>query len=97
MGEQMFTMKNQVFSWPSVVNDLFKVLTKKFVKDSASQFENFHVNFHKLYALFSMRLSQLGMLSQILLKMGSENAHGCTQNAEKGFSFCGPFRVIPQR
>jgi hypothetical protein len=45
---------------PSVVNDdLVKVLTKIFVKDGASQFQNFHVNFHKYHALFSMRLLQL--------------------------------------
>jgi hypothetical protein len=42
---------------PSVV---LKMLTKKFVKDGTSQFQNFHVNFHKFYALFFMRLSQLG-------------------------------------
>jgi hypothetical protein len=35
------------------------MLTKKFVKDGASQFQNYHVNFHKFQALFSMKLSQL--------------------------------------
>jgi hypothetical protein len=39
---------------------LLKVLTKKFVKDGASQFQNFRVNFHKFHALFSTRLSQVG-------------------------------------
>jgi hypothetical protein len=39
---------------------LFKMLTKKFVKDGASKFQNFHVNFHKFHALFSTRLSLLG-------------------------------------
>jgi hypothetical protein len=29
----------------------FKVLTKKFVKDGASQFQNFRVNFHKFHAV----------------------------------------------
>jgi hypothetical protein len=38
---------------------LFKVLTKKYVKDGASQFTNFHVNFHKFQALSYTRLSQL--------------------------------------
>jgi hypothetical protein len=33
--------------------------TTKFVKDSASQFQNFQVNFHKVHALFSMGLSQV--------------------------------------
>jgi hypothetical protein len=37
-----------------------KVLINKSVKDGASQFQNFHVNFHKFQALFSKRLSQLG-------------------------------------
>jgi hypothetical protein len=46
---------------PSVVkDDLFKVLTKKFVKDSPSEFQYFHVNFHKFHGLFSTRSSQLG-------------------------------------
>jgi hypothetical protein len=47
---------------PSVVSDdFFKVLTKKYVKDGASQFQNFHVNFQKFHALFSMILSYLGL------------------------------------
>jgi transposase len=33
---------------------------QKYVKDCASQFQNFHVNFHTFQTLFSMRLSQLG-------------------------------------
>jgi hypothetical protein len=28
---------------------LFKVLTKKFVKDGASQFQKFRINFHKFH------------------------------------------------
>jgi hypothetical protein len=36
---------------------LFEVLTNKFMKDGASQFQKFRVNVHKLYALFSTRLS----------------------------------------
>jgi hypothetical protein len=54
---RMFTVKSKVVSEPSAV---FKVLTNIFVKDGASKFENFHVNFHKFHALFCMRLSQLG-------------------------------------
>jgi hypothetical protein len=38
---------------------LFKVLNKKFVKDGASQFQNFHVNSHKFHAIFSTRFSQV--------------------------------------
>jgi hypothetical protein len=38
--------------------NLFTVLTKKFVKDGTSQFQNFHVNFHKFHALLSVKLSQ---------------------------------------
>jgi transposase len=46
---------------PSVVSDdLFKMLTKKFVKDGASQFQNFRVHLHKFRQLFPTRLSQLG-------------------------------------
>jgi hypothetical protein len=35
-------------------------------------------------------------LSQVLRKMGSENAHGCAQNADNGFG-CDIFRAIPER
>jgi hypothetical protein len=35
-------------------------------------------------------------LSQVLRKMGSENAHGCAKNAENGFCF-DFFTAIPQR
>jgi hypothetical protein len=48
------TMKSEVVGRPPVV------FTRKCVKDGASQFQNFRVNFHKFHALFSMRLSQLG-------------------------------------
>jgi hypothetical protein len=40
---------------PHVVSDiLFKVLAKKFVKDGASQFQNFRVNFHN-FTHYSLR------------------------------------------
>jgi hypothetical protein len=39
----------------SIVSDY-----NKFVKDGASQFQNFRVNFNKIHALFSTRLPQLG-------------------------------------
>jgi hypothetical protein len=51
-NEQTFMMKSEVV--------MFKMLTKIFVKDGASQFENFYMNFLKFHALFSTRLSQLG-------------------------------------
>jgi hypothetical protein len=43
-----------------VSDDLVQSVDLKFVKDGASQFHNFRVNFHKFHALFSTRLSQLG-------------------------------------
>jgi hypothetical protein len=49
------------------------------VKDGASQFQKFHVNFHNLDEVITVR--------QVLRKMGSENAHGRVQNAENGFRF----------
>jgi hypothetical protein len=56
MSEQMFTMNSKVVGQPCVVtDDLVEVLTKKSVKDGASRFQNFHVNFHKFQALFSTR------------------------------------------
>jgi hypothetical protein len=61
-GEQMFMTTSEVVSRSFVVIDdlLFKMLTKQFVKDGASEFQNFRVNFHKFHALFSTILSQLG-------------------------------------
>jgi hypothetical protein len=41
------------------------------VKDGASQFQNVYTNFHKFYALLSMRLSQ-ARPSEILCKMASK-------------------------
>jgi hypothetical protein len=52
MGQQMFPMKGEM---PS-----FSVLTKKIVKDGASQFQKFRVNFHEFHAQFPTSLSQLG-------------------------------------
>jgi hypothetical protein len=49
--------------WSAICTErwiLFKVLTKKFVKDGASQFQNFHVNIHMFHSLFSARISQIG-------------------------------------
>jgi hypothetical protein len=46
---------------PSVVSDnLVQSVDLKYVKDGASQFQNFHVNFHKFHAIFSTRLLQSG-------------------------------------
>jgi transposase len=46
---------------PSVVSDdLVQTVAKQFVKDGASQFQNFCVNFRTFHALFSTRLSQIG-------------------------------------
>jgi hypothetical protein len=36
------------------------MLTKKFVKYGALQFQNFCVDFHTFHVLFSMKLSQIG-------------------------------------
>jgi hypothetical protein len=54
---------------------LFIVLTKKFVKDGTSQFQNFHVNFQKFHTLFCMRLSQ-ARLSQVLTRWVPEMLMG---------------------
>jgi hypothetical protein len=61
MDEQMFTMKSEVVGRPSVVSDvLFQEWTKQFVKDGASQFQNFHVNFHKFHPVFSTTVLHFG-------------------------------------
>jgi hypothetical protein len=58
----MFTVKCEAVGRPSVMSDDFiqNIDPKKFVKDSASQFQNFPVNFHKFKLLFSTRFSQFG-------------------------------------
>jgi hypothetical protein len=56
----MFTIKSEVIGYLYSVMILFKVLSKKFVKNKASQSQSFRVNFHKFHTLFSVRLSQLG-------------------------------------
>jgi hypothetical protein len=52
---------------------LFKVLTKKFVKDGASQFQNIRVNFHTFHTLFSARLSQIGYAITSVAQDGFNN------------------------
>jgi hypothetical protein len=47
MGEQVFTMKNEVIGWPSVV--IIQSADKKTVNDDASQFQNFDVHFLKYH------------------------------------------------
>jgi hypothetical protein len=85
----MFMMKNEVVVWPSVVSD--DLVDQRFVNDSTSQFQKFHVNFHKFHSLFSVRLL---LSSEVLLKMGCKNAHSCEQNQGFSFDF---YHVIPQR
>jgi hypothetical protein len=65
---------------------LFKVLTKKCVKDSASQFQKFRVNFHKLHAQFStVRLGYYKFWARWVLKMLT-GAHK-TQRMASALSF----------
>jgi hypothetical protein len=48
-GQKMFTMKSDVVGRRYVVNDgLFKVLTKNFAKEGASQFQNFLCEFPQI-------------------------------------------------
>jgi hypothetical protein len=52
---------------------LFKVLTKKFVKDGNSEFQNFRVNFCTFHAPFSTRLSQIGQAITSFAQDGFNN------------------------
>jgi hypothetical protein len=47
-------------SRPFVLSDDIQSVDQKFMKDGISELQNVRVNFHKLHALFSTRLSQLG-------------------------------------
>jgi hypothetical protein len=51
----MFRMKTESGGSSVVSDDLVQNVDIKFVKDGASQFQNFCVNFHKFHALLSMR------------------------------------------
>jgi hypothetical protein len=62
---------------------LFKVLSKKFVKDSALQFQNFHVNYPKFHPQDYQRLGYHKFYARWVPK----NAHGCMQNAGNDFGF----------
>jgi hypothetical protein len=56
----MFMMKSG--GLPSVVSDDdVQSIDQKICGSCTSQFQNFHVNFYKFYALFFTRLSQLGL------------------------------------
>jgi transposase len=79
---------------PSVVSrDLVQSVDQKICERRRFTIsELFFVNFH-----CSVReYHSYARLSQVLRKMGSENAHGCAQNAKNGFGF-DIFRVVPQR
>jgi hypothetical protein len=54
----MFTMKRDMFGWPSVVSD--DLFFKSVEQNICKRFQNFPVNLHKFNALFFTRLSQLG-------------------------------------
>jgi hypothetical protein len=87
-GRKNVYNEDQVVGLPSVMSyDPVQSVDQQFCERCHSQFQNFSVNFQKFHALFSTRLSQLGRLSQLPRKMGSENAHECAQN----------IRGIPQR
>jgi hypothetical protein len=58
MGEQMFTMKSEVVSWPSVVSDdLVQSVDQKICERWHFKISELSCNFHKVHAIFSMKLS----------------------------------------
>jgi hypothetical protein len=85
----MFTIKNKVVSWPSAVSDdLVQSVHQKIcerwhftISELSCEFPQ--ISHTVLYEIITARLG-----SQVLCKMASGNAHGCTQNEENGFSFC---------
>jgi hypothetical protein len=63
-----------------VSDDDVQIVDQKFEKDSASQFQNFHVNFHNFHALFSTRFSQLG---QATTSFAQEGFRKCSKRRER--------------
>jgi hypothetical protein len=55
---------------PAVSDDLVQIVDQKTVKDGASQFQNFHMNFHKFHALLSTRLSHAKLSLRLALSKG---------------------------
>jgi hypothetical protein len=82
---------------PSVMSDdLFQNADQKFVKDGASQFQSFRVNFHKCHALFSTRLSQLGYAITSFEQEGFRKLSRVSIKRREWLRFCF-LRAVPQR
>jgi hypothetical protein len=60
MGEKNVHDEERSGQPPVVSDDLVQSVDKISVKDGASQFQNFRVNFHTFHAMFSTRLSETG-------------------------------------
>jgi hypothetical protein len=77
---------------------LFKGMTKKTVKDGASQFRNFHVNFHKCHALLSKRITivRLGY-HKFCARWVPKMLTGAHEMLRMALAFVDFFRAIPQR
>jgi hypothetical protein len=70
---------------PSAVsNDLVQSAEQQICERQHLTMSELCVTFYKFYALFCKRLSQLGWTVTSFV-------HGCAQNAENGFGFCGIF------
>jgi hypothetical protein len=57
------------------------------MKDGVSQFQNFRVNFHKCYALFSTRLTQLGLGIASFAQDGFRKPSRVRTKRRDGFGF----------
>jgi hypothetical protein len=78
----MFTMMSEVVGRPSVVSgDLVQNIAEKTCERCCFTISELSCEFPQFSRTVSSRLSQ-ARLSQVLRKVGSENAHGCAQNAE---------------
>jgi hypothetical protein len=84
--------------WPSVVSDYLvqsvdqKIYERRRFTLSALSCEFPQISRTLLYEIITVRLGYY----KLLLKICSENAHGCAQNAENGFGFDSS-RAMPQR
>jgi hypothetical protein len=71
-----------------VVGHLVRVVIKECVKDTASQFQKFRVNFYKFHALFSIRLSHLGYaIITSFAQNGFQKIQKFSHNAENVVGF----------
>jgi hypothetical protein len=106
MGKQMSTMKREVAGWSSVVSDdLVQTVDQNICERRHNTISELSCEFPQisraiLYKVIMVMLRYQNIYKVYAIKsfhnMGSKNAHGCTKNAEYGFSFDVFYSNVPK-